>query len=388
MLFKNARLILPDRIQPAASLRVRDGRIAEISKPSETLSVEPGEAVLDARGKFLSPGFLDMHIHGALRRDTMEATPEAFSEICRFHASGGTTSLALTTVSAPQNEIIKVLNAIGAIDPNSTGGARIVGVHIEGPYFSKEKPGAHLPELLRNPDPIEYTEWLQYRDRITQVTLAPELPGALDCIEALCAAGIRVSGGHSDAWDEEAAAGFAHGMRQATHTFNCMSSARRKGAYRVAGLLEFAMGEPEMLCELIADCHHVSPTLMRALYHAKGADGIALVTDAGGGAGLGVGESFMVGCIKAVVHEGISLTEDGSALACSVARMHQLVRNMVEKVGVPLQEAVRMASLNPARALGLDHVLGAIETGLKADLVLLDDNLETEMTFLEGQRIF
>ena len=111
MLFKNARLILPDRIQPAAALRVRDGRIAEISKPTEALSIDSGEAVLDARGKFLSPGFLDMHIHGALRRDSMEATPEAFSEICRFHASGGTTSLALTTVSAPQNEIIKVLNS-------------------------------------------------------------------------------------------------------------------------------------------------------------------------------------------------------------------------------------------------------------------------------------
>ena len=388
MLFKNARLILPDRIQAAGAVRVRDGRISQISTPNETLAVETGEAVLDANGKFLAPGFLDMHIHGALRRDSMEATPDAFSQICQFHASGGTTSLALTTVSAPQSEIVAVLKAAGAIDPNATGGARIVGIHIEGPYFSKEKPGAHIHEWLRNPDPKEYSEWLQYRDRITQVTLAPELPGSLACIEALCAAGIRVSGGHSDAWDDEAAAGFAHGMRQATHTFNCMSSARRRGAYRVAGLLEFAMGEPDMLCELIADGHHVSPTLMRALYRAKGPDGIALVTDAGGGAGLRVGESFRVGHINAVVHEGISLTEDGSALACSVARMNELVRNMVEKVDVPLQEAVRMASLNPAKALGLDHVLGALETGLKGDLVLLDDNLEPEMTFLEGQRIF
>ena len=127
---------------------------------------------------------------------------------------------------------------------------------------------------------------------------------------------------------------------------------------------------------------------MRALYRAKGPDGIALVTDAGGGAGLAVGESFMVGCIKAVVHDGISLTEDGSALACSVARMNELVRTMVEKVDVPLQEAVRMASLNPAKALGLDHTLGSLQSGLKADLVLLNDDLGVEMTFLEGQRVF
>jgi N-acetylglucosamine-6-phosphate deacetylase len=318
----------------------------------------------------------------------MEATPEAFSEICKFHASGGTTALALTTVSAPQAEIIAVLKTAGSIDPNATGGARIVGVHIEGPYFSREKPGAHLPSLLRDPDPAEYSEWLQYKHCITQVTLAPELPGALACVEALCAAGIRVSAGHSDAWDEEASAGFAHGIRQATHTFNCMSSARRRGAYRVAGLLEFAMSEPEMLCELIADGHHVSPTLMRALYRAKGPDGIALVTDAGGGAGLAEGQSFMVGSIKAIVHEGISLTEDGSALACSVARMNELVRTMAEKVDVPLHEAVRMASLNPSKAIGLDHVLGSLETGLKADLVLLDEKLGVEMTFVEGQRVF
>jgi N-acetylglucosamine-6-phosphate deacetylase len=167
-----------------------------------------------------------------------------------------------------------------------------------------------------------------------------------------------------------------------------MSSARRRGDYRVAGLLEFAMSEPEMLCELIADGHHVSPTLMRALYRAKGPDGIVLVTDAGGGAGLAEGQSFMVGSIKAIVHEGISLTEDGSALACSVARMNELVRTMAEKVDVPLHEAVRMASLNPSKALGLDHVLGSLETGLKADLVLLDEKLGVEMTFVEGQRVF
>jgi N-acetylglucosamine-6-phosphate deacetylase len=172
--------------------------------------------------------------------------------ICQYHASGGTTALAPTTVVAPQTQILAVLEAVGKIDPNHTGGARILGIHLEGPYFSKEKPGAHLPELIRNPDPAEYEAWLPHRDRITQVTLAPELPGALELIDTLCKQGIRASGGHSDAWDEHASAAFAHGMRQVTHTYNCMSSARRRGAYRVAGLLEFAMGEPEVLCELIA----------------------------------------------------------------------------------------------------------------------------------------
>jgi N-acetylglucosamine-6-phosphate deacetylase len=206
-------------------------------------------------------------------------------------------------------------------------------------------------------------------------------------IEALVGAGIRASGGHSDAWDEEAAAGFAHGMRQVTHTYNCMSSARRRGAFRVAGLLEFALGEPEILCELIADGYHVSPTLMKALYRAKGPGGIALVTDAGGGAGLASGEAFALGEIQGVVDGGVALTADRKALCSSTSRMNQLVRNMVELVDVPLFEAVRMATLNPARALGLEEQIGVLQPGARADLVVLDDGLEVAMTFVDGQRV-
>ena len=385
MLFRNARLLFPDRLQSKGDLRVKENRIVALG---ETLPPEPGEAVLDLCGKFLAPGFVDLHIHGALRRDAMEACADAFQVICRFHATGGTTSLALTTVTAPAASITAVLEAVAALDPNATGGARILGVHIEGPYFSKEKPGAHPLELIRNPDPAEYGAWLKYKECITQMTLAPELPGALELIEALERHGIRASGGHSDAWDEEAAAGFACGMRQVTHTFNCMSGARRRGAFRVAGLLEFAMGEPEILCELIADGYHVSPTLMRALYRAKGADGIALVTDAGPGAGLAEGEGFSLGEIHGVVAAGVALTADGKALCSSVSRMNDLVKSMVEKVDVPLFEAVRMATLNPARALGLEDQLGILAEGTLADLVVLEEDLSVAMTFVNGQRVF
>jgi N-acetylglucosamine-6-phosphate deacetylase len=385
MLLTNARLLLPDQILPKGAVRIQDGRITEIAAH---LSAQPAEPVMDLGGQFLSPGFVDIHVHGAQRRDTMEATPEAFATLCRYHASGGTTALAPTTVVAPQAEILAVLEAVGKIDPNQTGGARILGIHLEGPYFSPEKPGAHVPELIRHPDPAEYESWLAYKDRITQVTLAPELPGALELIETLTRHGIRASGGHSDAWDEDAAAAFAHGMRHVTHTYNCMSSARRRGPYRVAGLLEFAMGEPEVLCELIADGHHVSPTLMKALYRAKGRDGIALVTDACGGAGLSVGETFQIGHIVGRVEEGISLTADGKSLCGSVARMNDLVRVMVEKVEVPLIEAVQMATLNPARALGLEETIGSLAVGSQADLTVFDDQIRVSMTFVGGQRVY
>ena len=384
MLLTNARLLLPDKISPKGAVRIQDGRIAAIATH---LEAQPAEPVMDLGGQFLSPGFIDIHVHGALRRDTMEASPEAFSAICRYHASGGTTALTPTTVVAPSADLLAVLETAGKIDPNQTGGARILGIHLEGPYFSPEKPGAHVPELIRHPDPAEYDQWLTHKDLITQVTLAPELPGALELIDTLTRHGIRASGGHSDAWDEHAAAAFAHGMRHVTHTYNCMSSARRRGAYRVAGLLEFAMGEPEVLCELIADGHHVSPTLMKALYRAKGRHGLALVTDATGGAGLPVGETFQIGHIVGRVHEGIALTADGKSLCGSVARMNDLVRIMVEKVDVPLLEAIQMASFNPAKALGLDETIGSLAVGLEADLTVLDDQLNVTMTFVAGQRV-
>lgn len=384
MLFENALLILPDGIA-AGSLRTRGTKIAEVAKGA--LRPEASEERVDLGGKFLAPGFIDLHIHGALRRDSMEADAEAFATICAFHARGGTTSLALTTVCASSEQIGSVLEAARAYQKTPAAGAKVLGVHVEGPYFSREKPGAHRMEQIRHPDPREWSQWVEQADVITQMTLAPELPGALPLIEALSEAGIRASGGHSDAWDEEAAAGFAHGMRQVTHTFNCMSSARRRGPFRVAGLLEFAMSEPEIMCELIADGRHVAPTLMRMLYQAKGPGGIILVTDAAAGAGLAEGEHFHLGEIEGVVRDEVALTADEQALCSSTSGMIRLVRNMVQLVGTPLHEAVQMATYNPALALGREDQIGTLAPGRQADLVVLTPELEVAATYIDGRRL-
>ncbi|HEX8312604.1 MAG TPA: N-acetylglucosamine-6-phosphate deacetylase [Chthoniobacteraceae bacterium] len=384
MILRSAHLVHPDRIEARRDVRVLDGKIAEIG---QGLAASAGEEILELTGQFLAPGFIDLHIHGALRRDTMEATPEAFETICRHHAAGGTTALALTTVTATLDEMLTVLKAVAAFREQETGGSQVLGVHLEGPYFSLEKPGAHRRELIRNPRPEEYLQLLEYKSLITQITLAPELPGALELIETFQGHGIRVSGGHSDAWDEEAAAAQAHGMRQVTHTFNCMSSARRRGPYRAAGLLEFAMSEPEILCELIADGRHVSPTLMRMLYQAKGPDGIVLISDATAGAGLGEEEPFQLAEISCVVRDGVGLTADGSALAGSTASMIDCVRNMVQLVGVSLPEAVRMATLNPARALRLEEKKGLLCKGADADLVAFTEDFTVSRTIVGGRTV-
>jgi N-acetylglucosamine-6-phosphate deacetylase len=381
MILRGAHLVFADRIQPRSDVRVLDGKIAAIGE----VAAERGEEIVDLAGQFLAPGFIDLHIHGALRRDTMEATDEALQTICRHHASGGTTSLALTTITATSDDILGVIRAVDRFRSQPHDGAHVLGVHVEGPFFSKEKPGAHQLGLIRNPQRVEWERWLEHANAITQMTVAPELPGALELIDALVAMGIRVSGGHSDAWDEDAAAAFAHGMRQVTHTFNCMSTARRRGPYRVAGLLEFALSEPEILCELIADGRHVSPTLMRMLYQAKGPDGIALITDASAGAGLAEEERFELGKIECVVRDRVGLTADGRALAGSCASMIQVVRGMVQLADIPLYEAVRMATLNPARALGIDDRKGVLTVGADADLVAFSDDFQVTRTLVRGR---
>lgn len=384
ILFKNARLIIPGQGTAQADLRVAAGRIAAIG-PS--LEPQPGDNVQELGGRLLAPGFIDIHLHGGQGRDTMEATPEAFEAIAQAHAKGGTTALALTTVAAAPADLVRVLRAADAYRKESHGGARLLGIHLEGPYFSHGKCGAHRPELIVTPTPEHYAPLLEWAHVITQVTLAPELPGALELIDRLRALGIRVSGGHSDAWDEQACAAYAHGMEGVTHTFNAMSSARRRGPYRVAGLLEFALSEPGMGCELIADGRHVSPTLMRMLYHAKGPGGIILVTDATAGAGLPEETPFHLGALECVVRGGVGLTGDGSALAGSTSLMIDLVRTLVREAGVPLHEAVGMATLNPARALRLG-AKGRLEPGADADLVLLDDDLTVLATFVGGERVY
>lgn len=377
MIFSNARLILPDGIRDGLELAVAEGKIVEIRERSAA------EAI-DLERNYLAPGFIDLHIHGALGRDTMEATPEAFQAICDYHASGGTTSLLLTTVTAPMAEIIKVLEAVRT---SVAATRQIAGVHVEGPFISAARAGAQCSEFIRDPEPRVAAELLNYADVIRIVTLAPELPGSLDLIDGLRAEKILVSGGHSDASDVEARAGFEHGMRQVTHTFNAMSSARRRGIYREAGLLEFALSEPEIICELIADGHHVSPTLMKMLYRAKGAHGICLVTDATAGAGLPAGTEFTLSGRGCVVGDGVCLLSDRSALAGSASRMIDLVRVMVDQVGVSLHEAVGMGTANPARSLGLSSK-GSLKPGADADLVVLSPALEVVQTFVAGKRIF
>ncbi|MEP7015599.1 MAG: N-acetylglucosamine-6-phosphate deacetylase [Verrucomicrobiota bacterium] len=379
MILTNARLIFPDTIREGLEVIVEEGKIVGLRESGYV-----GEKdIVDLGGNYLAPGFIDLHVHGGNGRDAMEASAEAFRAICDYHATGGTTSLLLTTATAPIAAIIKVIENVRT----STSIKQIAGVHVEGPFISKAKPGAQRLTLIRNPTPKIYAPLLEHADVIKRMTLAPELTGAIELIDELRKNSIDPSGGHSDAWEEEARTAFEHGMRSVTHTFNCMSSARRRGIDRVAGLLEFAISERDIICELIADGRHVSPTLMKMLYQAKGARGICLVTDATAGAGLPDGSKFSLYGTKCIVEGGVCLLADRSALAGSASRMIDLVRTMVTKVSVPLHEAVSMATATPAHAIGLT-AKGQFKIGADADFVVLSPDLDVLQTFVDGEQIW
>ncbi len=376
MIFTNARVVLADGVRDDLDVVVRQARIAELRPRTHSTDA------IDQGGNYLTPGFVDLHVHAAVGRDAMEGNAEAFRAICDYHARGGTTSLLLTTTTAPLDAVGRVIEQVRRANI-----PQIAGVHVEGPFISRKKAGAQNAQFICEPTEEAVARLLEDNDVIKRLTLAPEINGALNAIAQFSAAGISVSGGHSNACGDEARAALERGMRSVTHTFNCMSSARRRGTHRVAGLLEFALSEPAISCELIGDGHHVLPTLMKLLYRAKGARGICLVTDASAGAGLPDGTSFDLGGRRCVVENGVCLLADRSALAGSAASMIDLVRTMVRNVGVPLHEAVAMASRNPAREIGLSGK-GEIAVGNDADLVVISPELEVEQTFVGGALSF
>ena len=379
----NARLILPDAIE-RGSLHIRNGRIHKISKNTKSTTAKRGER-LDLRGSFLAPGFVDIHIHGALGRDTMEARLDAFREITEYHLQGGTTSLTLTTLSASQQDILKTLDAIAPIHNQSIGGARVVGVHVEGPFINKVRAGAQNPDYCRAPTAKEWGPILKYGSLITQMTLAPELPRANLLIKALRKNGSIASAGHTDATEKELFPALKAGLNQSTHTFNAMSGLVKKGPYRMAGMLEFALAEDEIVCELIADGQHVPPVLMRMLFNAKPRDQVVIITDATKGAGLKPGTKFEMYGIPARVTKTTAEVVDGRGLAGSTLTMIRAVQTAVEQANVPLVDAVYMATHNPARQLGRDHEFGTLTTGKRADLVWFNNRYQVKGVWLDGE---
>jgi len=380
----NGRVVTSRAVLDGHCVVIENHTIQKIAPTDQTLWPDDAQ-VLDARGGFVAPGFIDLHVHGALGRDVMDGSVEALAQIAKFHLTGGTTAFTPTTMSDTGARITAALDAIQQAMGHDFGGAQVLGAHLEGPYLAASKCGAQPVSALRHPDPAEYLLWLDREGLVTQMTLAPELPGVRELIDALLERELLPSGGHTAATHEQTRAAIGCGLCQATHLYNAMSAATKAGAFRLPGALETFLADERVMVELIADGKHVHPELLKLAVHAKGIDRVCLVTDATPGAGLVEGAEFSVGTTLGVVRDGVGMLPDGSALVGSVTTMIQGVRTMVQAVGVSLPDAVRMASLNPARALSLGGRKGSLEPRKDADVVVFSKDFAVQQTIVAGQ---
>jgi len=393
------RLVTPFRLLDDAVVLVEGGKIEAVGDKS-ILSRYKVE-VIDVSDHLIAPGFIDLHLHGGGGRDVMEGTLDALKTVAGTHARGGTTAFLATTLTAPLEEIRRALEAVQAAIHRDMRGAKVLGAHLEGPYFHPDQAGAQNPAFLRKPDLDELVDLLNTFSCIKRVSAAPELPGGVELGRELRQRGILASIGHSNATYQEVLEAISAGFNHVTHVFSGMSMVRRKEAYRFAGVLEATLLLDELTTEMIADGHHLPPSLMKLVVKAKGTDRVCVVTDAIAAAGLGPGH-YELGGLEVVVEGAVppdyevvlgqdsmvAKLKDRSAFAGSVATMNVLVRNLVELVELPLREAVKMATLTPARILGIERERGLLAPGMKADIVVFDRDFSVKLTVVEGRVVY
>lgn len=348
-----------------------DGRIREIESDPSIRSDET-----------LTPALLDIHTHGGAGHDVMEATPVALDTIGRFFAGHGVAAYLATTVTAPLDQTLRAVEGLAdAIERGAVPGcAAPVGIHLEGPFLSHVKRGVHPPEWLVPPSTRVLEQiWEAARGHVRLLTIAPELPGAVEVIETAVAKGIRVSLGHTNALASEARKGIAAGATSATHTYNAM----RAMDHREPGVLGVVLDEEQLYAELICDGVHVAPEMVRLWLRIKGVERAVLVTDSMAAAGMPDGEYRLAG-LAVTVRDGVCLA--GGVLAGSTLTLDRAVRNVSSYTGLALAEAVRLASTNPARLLGLDGV-GEMRVGDAADLNRFSAQGELVGTMIAGHEV-
>lgn len=377
----NVQLVLEDRVVEGA-VSVENGQIAAVL-PAGSRLPDDGRPILDGGGGYLLPGFIDMHIHGGNGSEYMEATMDAFSAISRFHAGHGTTGLLATTVTASREDTEAVLRCADAFRQESGSYAKLLGVHLEGPFISPRWPGAQNPSYITEPQLDWVQDWeARYPGLIRQLTLAPESKGALELIGWLSKRGIIAAAGHTDADYETILTAADYGLSQAVHTYNAMTPLH----HRKPGTVGAVLTHDGICAELIADGHHVHPGAIRLLLRAKPLEQVVLITDAMSAAGLGNG-TYKLGELDVLVQDGVATLAKEGNLAGSTLTMIQAFRFMMEQAGLSIWEASQLGSANPARRLGLWEQTGSIAAGKHADLVWTDSDFQIRQTWVEGKPV-
>jgi N-acetylglucosamine-6-phosphate deacetylase len=380
LLIRNARIVTPDGIIENGWIRIHDGIITDTG--GMPYGDGPGgDDILDAQGGWVLPGFIDVHVHGGAGHDFMDADAGGLAEITRFHAAHGTTGIVATSLTASKDDLTGVLERISSYMSAPMPYAQVIGVHFEGPFISEKWKGAQNPAHIVAPQLDWLEDWVARFPGIIKIqTLAPETDGALDYIARLAHHGIVPSCGHTDATFEQITAAADRGLRHAVHAYNAMRSYH----HREPGTVGAVLTDDRITAEVIADGHHVHPAGIKLLHSAKGTDNVILVTDAMAAAGMPDGD-YNLGGLPVRMTCGVARLKEGDSLAGSTLNMISAVRYLVREVGVPLEQASRMASANPARQLGIADQTGTLEAGKRADILLLDDSLELQKIWIGGR---
>ena len=373
-LFTNAQLVLEDSVK-TGWLSVRDGKIWQIGF-GECQGDFNGE-VIDAKNNYLSPGFIDLHVHGGNGCDFMDADPQGFEKIARYHSSNGVTSLLATTLAGETSETERVLQTY-CETKDKIKCCNLLGVHLEGPYFSNKYKGAQDPLYIKNPDKDEVEKFLSY-GVVKRWSMAPELDGATELGESLAKAGIVASVAHTDADYNTVKTAVEKGFSLMTHLYSGMSQASIRDGKRVGGAVEAGLLLEDVMVELIADGYHLGEEVLNLILKCKGAEKIILTSDAMRGAGLPENSVTKLGSLtngqEVRVYGGVAHTMDGTAFAGSVASGNRLIKTMLNATKLALWAVVNMVTKNPAELIGVGHKKGLLKEGFDADLVLFDENI-------------
>ncbi|MBN2829108.1 MAG: N-acetylglucosamine-6-phosphate deacetylase [Candidatus Cloacimonetes bacterium] len=385
-MFTNGRVITPYRVIQNAGVIVEGSLITEVFQGS--FDKQAGDTVIDVKNHYLSPGFIELHTHGAGGADFMDGTVDAVITGCKAHMESGTTSILPTTLTSTQEELFQNLENIGiAAQIPDLNMPNILGIHLEGPYFAKEQHGAQDVGYIKNPVVQEYLDIIEKFPMVRRWTVAPELPEALKMGAALSRKGVVMSIGHSNADEQAMENAVENGFSLVTHEFLGMSRLKRENSEFKLGVAEMALILDALSVEVIADGKHLPPNLIRLIYKMKGPEKICLVTDSIRAAGMIQGESI-IGSLKngqrVVVEDGVAYMPGKTSFGGSVATADRLIRTMVKQVGVPLHEAVMMMTTTPAKIMGVEHTIGMISPGKDADLLVFDEDINLKFIMNKG----
>ena len=376
MLIKNCNIIYLDKIEKGSVL-VENGKIKEIN-PSNVNDTE----VIDAEGLYLSPGFIDVHIHGAGGCDTMDGTVESINTIAKTIVQHGTTSFTPTTMTVAAEDIRKSMEVIKKLKEEGTEGANVLGAHLEGPFISPKAIGAQNPNFLLAPSVENYNKIVgDYSDAVVSITMAPEVEGAKELIKYLSDNGVTVSMGHTKATYDEAIEGIKCGACHSTHLYNAMTPF----THREPGVVG-ATFDTDITTETISDGIHISYPALRTAYKQKGTDKVLLVSDAMEACGMPDGQ-YSLGGQDVIVKNGAARLLDGT-LAGSVLTLDKAVKNIYNNSNYPLNEVVRMATYNGAKHCHVEDHKGLIKEGYDANLILFNEDIEIQKVFVNGKEVY